>query len=608
MRAIVGAVVSFSVRALSSLRHFLNRRLLRGLCQKLANVGGLCLGWTMPLAQAEKISPTSPAVSGVHFVAASRFTDLCGELRAQRYLLAAVGSSSRGLLRVAIDEAVEGVLAKRGALPPGVELDAALEPTLRDQIFRARALGAAGLAIALPTLSTIAGEGFLDAADSAAISAWLGAAKRAPLALVLDEVDRRVQVLAPVSLAELVAAAAVVLGADSGPLVTPVVSDPEPPAAPSPPAVEMPRRGVMKRRAARVEPANAAAHVAPEPSALRVDDPAPLLLGDATGPAPIECRDVGALRVDPLPEPSPPADPLQTMGAATPARVEGSVRRIASTAEWRAHAIELDKARGPKPVSAIERLYTSRYVPLLGAIARGEADSAIKGVADAWRMNFEHSYREAFSSLRVTGKRPSMVFDAPDIAGRIGRLNGARAVKLLLVDAMRFDLGERVAHRLHERLTGRALCVDRTLLWAAIPTTTPTQLSLLARGQEGLRESESVSDPETEIVRGRAVSTIRRERLGAREVMKLDLVEARIRMGGAAFDERLDAIADEIVPVLVKFIETLPPRTLLFLFGDHGFRLPSSADGLSTGPAVQGGLSPEEVLVPGQAWLVGGVH
>ena len=52
----------------------------------------------------------------------------------------------------------------------------------------------------------------------------------------------------------------------------------------------------------------------------------------------------------------------------------------------------------------------------------------------------------------------------------------------------------------------------------------------------------------------------------------------------------------------------LPPRTLLFLFGDHGFRLPASPDGRSTGPATQGGTSPEEVLVPGQAWLVGGVH
>ena len=270
--------------------------------------------------------------------------------------------------------------------------------------------------------------------------------------------------------------------------------------------------------------------------------------------------------------------------------------------------VELDKARGPKPVSVIDKLFSTRYMPLIGAIARGEVDVAVKSVADTWRMNFEHSYREAFSALRVTGKRPPMVFDAPDLAARIGRLNGARVVKLLLVDAMRFDIGERVAQLLTERLAGRAVCVERMLLWSAIPTTTATQAALIARGPEGLRDVDPAHEPDPEIVRGRAVATVRRERLGPREVMKLDLVEARLRGAGAGYDERLEAIAEEVAQVTVRYIESLPPRTLLFLFGDHGFRLPASPDGRTTGPAVQGGVSPEEVLVPGQAWLVGGVH
>ena len=247
-------------------------------------------------------------------------------------------------------------------------------------------------------------------------------------------------------------------------------------------------------------------------------------------------------------------------------------------------------------------------MPLVGAIARGEVDTAVKSVADTWRMNFEHSYREAFSSLRVTGKRPPMVFDAPDIAGRIGRLNGARVVKLLLVDAMRFDIGERVAQHLTERLAGRAVCVERMLLWSAIPTTTATQAALIARGPEGLRDLDPAHEPDPEIVRGRAVATVRRERLGSREVMKLDLVESRLRGAGIGYDERLESISEEVAQVTVRYIESLPPRTLLFFFGDHGFRLPSSPDGRTTGPATQGGVSPEEVLVPGQAWLVGGVH
>ena len=90
--------------------------------------------------------------------------------------------------------------------------------------------------------------------------------------------------------------------------------------------------------------------------------------------------------------------------------------------------------------------------------------------------------------------------------------------------------------------------------------------------------------------------------------MKLDLVEARLRNAGAPYEERLDAIADEVATVLARFLESLPPRTLLFVFGDHGFKLPKSDGGRSTGPATQGGASPEEVLVPAYAWLTGGVH
>jgi hypothetical protein len=246
-------------------------------------------------------------------------------------------------------------------------------------------------------------------------------------------------------------------------------------------------------------------------------------------------------------------------------------------------------------------------MPLLAAVARGEVDAAVRGVVDAWRASFEHSYTETFASLRVTGKRPPMVFDAPEIAGKIARLSGARGVKLMLIDALRFDLGEIANELLAERLAGRAVCVERTLLWSALPTTTPTQLALLARGAEGLRDAP-VSESEPDVSRGRAVSTARRERLGGREVIKLDLVEARIRTGGAAYDERTAALGVELAQLVARFVESLPPRTLVFLFGDHGFKWPTSLDHRATLAATQGGASPEEVLVPAYSWLVGGVH
>jgi hypothetical protein len=272
--------------------------------------------------------------------------------------------------------------------------------------------------------------------------------------------------------------------------------------------------------------------------------------------------------------------------------------------------MELDGARGPKPARIIDQLFVTRYVPLLASVARGDADGFVRSVVDAWRSSFDHSYRESFATMRVTGKRPPMVFDAPEIAAKIGRLNGARTIRLVLVDAMSFDLGERVMERLKDRVAGSAVCVERSLLWAALPSTTPQQIALLARGAEGLREGAEPSGEESEIVRGRAVSTIRRERVGAREVMRLDCVEARLQNAGpaTAYDERLDGIADETAQVLARFIEVQKPRTLLYVFGDHGFRMVQSADGRGTSAAAQGGASPEEVLVPGYAWLAGGVH
>jgi hypothetical protein len=90
--------------------------------------------------------------------------------------------------------------------------------------------------------------------------------------------------------------------------------------------------------------------------------------------------------------------------------------------------------------------------------------------------------------------------------------------------------------------------------------------------------------------------------------MKLDLVEARLRTAGPGARERLDQIADETAPVLGRFIEQLPPRTLVYVFGDHGFRFNDADVTRATGPASQGGATPEEVLVPGYAWLVDGVH
>jgi hypothetical protein len=577
------------------------------------------------LSPAKRPPETSPAdEGGALFLVASRRDEAAAALQMRRWIVAKVSEeTSAGKLGAALDDAVEAALALRGAVPPAVDVDADAESTLRDRLLRVRALDRPGLAVLLPRLARLADqEDRLDAADSAALMTWIDASARAPVALLFDEADRSVRALAPVELSQLVDGPPEMSAPDAPRAVAPSQScDPTPSALPFATVLDAGPADIDATRA--TLPGIAAEDDAPTPLVPAVhihepDDDEDLL--DPQDEEPTQAL-VAPLVAPPSPAaaaPAPPgraaerlpATPLHAAKAAHPSEEAAptAAQRVVSAAEWRTLAVELDAARGPKPARQIDRLFVTRYQPLLAAVARGEVDATVRGIVEAWRQSFEHSYKDGFAALRLTGKRPPMVLDAPEIAAKLGRLNGARSVKLLLVDAMGFDLGERVMARLGRELTGRALCVERLLLWSALPSTTPMQMSLLARGPDGLRDAPPTSEREPDISRGRALTTLRRERIGARELLKLDVVEARLRSSGPGYDERLDAIADEVAPVVARCAATLPPRTLLFVFGDHGFRLPASADGRSTGPATQGEASPEEIIVPGYALLTGGVH
>lgn len=327
---------------------------------------------------------------------------------------------------------------------------------------------------------------------------------------------------------------------------------------------------------------------------------------------------VPAARVAMVPPPRQPrapsriiqvAAPLPTSRAAdtdaTPPPPSVTIRRrVPEKKELDAHAEQLASSRGPRPLAQVERMFVERYVPLSDAELHGEADDFQRGARHEWAGSFAKSYADAWSALRVSGKRPQMVMDAPALASATARLHGARAVELFLVDGMRYDLGCMVHDRLRTLVAGLATCADRTLLWSALPSTTASQLDSLARGPEALM-GHGIPDDDSVVVRGRAVSVPRRIRVGNREIMKLDLVEARLRELGPPLPERFASLADEIATAVARHIETLPPRTLAFVFGDHGFLIDGTRK--SSGPARQGGSSPDEVLVPAFSWLTGGV-
>lgn len=199
-----------------------------------------------------------------------------------------------------------------------------------------------------------------------------------------------------------------------------------------------------------------------------------------------------------------------------------------------------------------------------------------------------------------------MVLDIPEAAQRLARLHGARNVQLVLVDAMRFDLGVRIENHLVNALGQQAALTDRFLLWSALPTTTSQQLELIGRGAEGLKEGDIHTETPVLVARGRQASTLRRIRAGNRELLKLDLVEARLGEPGGPLAQRLDQLALEVSEALASAFTKMAPRTLVAVFGDHGFCLDPTEFGSSA--MRQGNASPDEVLVPGFAWLVGQTH
>lgn len=557
---------------------------------------------SLPPAGTERVEP------GVRFVDDAARELLTHAASRARWVVLRPRAEKRSSIARAIDGDLESALAVRGAHPE-LTTDLDLVRCLDRQLERARNAGVRGVCLALPTLAPIADpDGVIDASDARYLQAFMRAAWHPtadlPVVVAFASADRAIALPVPQALESIIEER----HADD----LDDVSDEDPLAATSEglslpdllSLAESRRSTIAALPSANVEvevtkvevevEVEVAAAVAPVAPTLTPPPPSP----KQTGAPRVSAPAANEIVAKPVERPSP-ATPV-----AAPGPTVAVAERVVDAAEWRNHALELDRARGPKPVGSIERLFQQHYVPLIGAIARGEADASVKAIAAEWARSFAESYNEAFAALKVTGKRPTMVLDAFDAAGRIARLSSARSVKCVLVDSMSFDLGERVATRMKTELDKRAVLVERTTLWSALPSTTPTQLALLGKGAEGLREAGPVSSNEPDVSRGRSITTMRRERLGSRELMKLDLVEARLHSPGAAYDERLDALADEVTDLVVMFMETLPPRTLVYLFGDHGFILGPGVNGWATGPSIQGGASPDQVLVSGHAWLV----
>jgi hypothetical protein len=532
---------------------------------------------------------------------------------------------------------------------------------LSDQLYRARLVELRGLALGLPPLDGIATlAGTLDAEDSAVLRWWLRATAERPVHVYLDERNRYLGVYGrPVPLHELLgrslrvtstsepapavvpdvahSIAAMDLASsfapaepdleleapETEPAVESVAAPAEPtslsrePLEPEPASdlvaallAELVERHEEETRAKEEQPppvpeaASAVQSVAAEEPVTLVEEPTPV---QESKPESCEDEEVAAVLSEATPEVlvgEVPQDDEPVL--APPLRpAHGPLNPLASQ-QWANWMRDLENARGPKPLGAVERMFVTSYVPLRDALMRGIAEPRAATTLEAWATSFAQSYKEAFAALCVRGKRPTMVVDVPDLALRIARLHGARSVQLVLVDGMRFDLGLRVEQQLRALLGQEVALTERLLLWSGLPSTTAAQLELLGRGPEALREWTGAVESEVPVARGRSASTPRRVKAGHRELLKLDIVEARLSEAGGDEASRLDALADETADALANYIGRLPARTLVMVFGDHGFLLDPIEGG--TAKARQGGTRPEEVLVPAFAWLIGGLH
>jgi hypothetical protein len=484
--------------------------------------------------------------AGVAFATEEERDAACVQLERSGMVVAeleGIGPSRRGRLAEAIDEALESKLAARGAAAPGITSGSDRDATLSDQLFRARRSGATGLAIVLGPLRAATGAlAALEPEDCATLRFLATATRERPVALVLDARDRTTGGYGdPVALSQLLT-----------PGAAPRVKDAPAPAPEETPSVA----------------------AAPE---LVVDTPGP---------------EIEPLVVAPTP-PLGPAVPL--------ARHTAGASLVTSDDRWRTWTLQLAAARGPQPLAMLEKLFAESYMPLANAIAAGLDDARARHAHDEFAATFSKGYREAFATFASTTKRPRMVLDAHDVAARIGRLHGARSTRVMLVDAMRMDVARLVEERLVAMLGPRASLTDELLLWSALPTVTLRQLETLARGVEALRSPADLEeDPEPP--RGRTAEYVRRMRVGPREIHKLDVIESRVRAMRGRIVEQLPEVADGAAEAIARHVETLAPRTLLLVTGDHGFTIDRA------GVAKQGGSSPEEVLVGAFAMLIGDVH
>lgn len=256
------------------------------------------------------------------------------------------------------------------------------------------------------------------------------------------------------------------------------------------------------------------------------------------------------------------------------------------------HVEGLQAAGGSHGWEDIEALFEAHYLPLQKAVRDGAAPALAASVLAEWAKDFAESYEQAFEAIRQNrGKKPRLVLDVPSYAFALSRKHNAENLKLVLVDALRADVGAIVRDKLRVQMMGTAECVANGTLWSALPCNTAAQMELIARGSDGLRHFSGELTEAQLMSRGNDLRRLRPVRVGSHRMYKLDIVQYLARDADKHSSDNLEQYAAEVATSVGRFLRQQEPGTLVYLFGDHGFG--GSSD-----------TAPEQVLTPYQAWQI----
>jgi len=197
---------------------------------------------------------------------------------------------------------------------------------------------------------------------------------------------------------------------------------------------------------------------------------------------------------------------------------------------------------------------------------------------------FADFYRKSIPEWeKGVASRPMMIQDIPSMLSRKRNVPDYHKVCYVLMDGMRWDLWEYIKVHFFAKMPNFFRTVREGAVWSGLPTSTGSQLE---KFEEALCSSGN--------------------RVDDNAVWKISGVDEKIHSEKGPLTHLFANVVNYLeIDVLLRFRD-LPPRTLLFVFSDHGFvENPSFSRGkkYDSPRYIHGKDSPFEVIVP-WAWIM----